>query len=436
MILGCPSSVVAGEDAIFTLSECDHENQSVEWSVSGSYTDIVGNELQAFVTTEPCDAGNLTVTAICEEFDIEGNITQTVLTCDVEIKTAKYLECEVSEAVCIEVVTCGTFCECAEFEITHQCPFDNCITMTCGIIGIDCPADIVENNLPCPELEAVQLIGQKAILGDQCNDEWITDCETFCCEPHKPVFLTGDVCSCGWEVAGAGVNGTTAANACGCSSGKLQFDGSITLAGSGPSAFVDCVVIWGHDIASGTVTFNGITQDVQLCFDGHSCEGFAQPVILSFPPMQIGAFTLTINSADGVTNCVEYIFVGRKMFTEELALVEGWNNPHNLLDYEAELKESDCGVLAVEYKHVPVDVTLTIACASEEWIKTEWRPYLRYIGCGNPILFQYSINRCENAIVYGFPSGSGFSSYTDPWRQTVGLNARVFTSQPKIKRFE
>lgn len=436
MILGCPTSVIAGEDAVFTLSECDHENQAVTWSAAGLYTNIVGTQTEAFISTEECEEGPITVTATCTEELIDGTIITTTLTCETFVKSVKFTECEVSENICVDVQLCGLYCECEEISVIAQCEFENCITSSFGGVAVDCLKENIDNSEICEQLNKQALLGVKAILPDQCNEYWDIDCEQLCCEPHKPVFLTGDVCNCGWTITGAGVNGTTAANACGCSAGKLQFDGSITITGSGPSAFVDCVVIWGHDIASGSVNFNGVTEDINLCFDGQACEGFAQPIILSFEAVQIGAFSLTINSNDGVTNCIDYMFVGRKLFTEELALVEGWQNPHNLLDYEAELKESECGVLAVDFKHVPVDTTLTVSCASEDWIKTQWRPYLRYIGCGNPILFQYSINRCEDAIVYGWPSGSGFSSYTDPWRQTVGLNARLYTSQPKIKRFE
>ena len=437
--IGCPISVLAGEPATITLTGCDAGQ--VEWSVNGAAsTGVTGTIDGALVTTDIDATGAVTVMVECTTYDADNVPTTETLTCGFEVLPFDtQFVYETSPATEVEFIPCGQRCLCSEATISVNCaePVEECAEI--GFVFIDCePCDDAEE---CPPVEPIALVGAATATLSECTELMDMGCEEVCCEPHMPVLLWNNIMACpDWTVSAPAVAGSNVYNAASCNPGqKWCFNGSATLVASGPAQFVDVLVIWGHNIASGGVTVSpfGSAADIEVVDDGACIEGYTRPVVVNFAGVNaaVSAVTVTIQSADGGEVCIDQVFIGQKLFLPEDRLPMNFNNPHESVDYKVEFAESECGPLSRSLVHTPIPFSLDIECVSEDWACEFWRPFIRY-AIRHGFMFQWSRNRKPDDIFNGWIDGPiGGGNYVTPQEKTLTLSGRGYITQPQLKSF-
>lgn len=454
IIIGCPISVRAG-DNIQVFADCDSGNIA-SVSVTGLYSNFVQSGDLIFVATTAVANGGSTGTVnfsiTCTDND--GN-TDTA-NCSVEvIDESDILICQESEPLCLEFVPCATVCSEYEAVICVSDCGPDCEEGFFTGSAKECPP-VIEPPLKTKPVPLTQqfLRGSKQIAAPVCNN-YLDDCEgcddpKICCDPSMPVFCWNNVCACpGWTTTGPGILDTSAVDAC-CGEGKpwiFNGTGSMTSV-STDTPQVSCAIIWGHNIASGTVeTFPPIFKDdpddppiqnIGLCYDDACIGGFTRPIVMNLVGEETGTVSMDINvtsTVDGGPVRISNIFMGQKLFLEDDLLPDGFTNPHNGSDFYTKTKKNDCGyVISREVVRQEKTLTLELDCLSDEWLKTKWRSYMRYLSAGNPVYFQHSRNRCPDDIFMGDMTSANVGSTYDGPFQSLTFTAEGFCSQPQAKR--
>lgn len=292
----------------------------------------------------------------------------------------------------------------------------------------------MQANVVDPEL---QLINARS-SGDCFGEEWDICCdESLCCQEHNPALIWCDICAAGWTVNGPALVGSSANNAC-CIGGVWQFDGTATFTASGPATCIDTVIVMGHNLdsidtpigsASGTCeAWNCMgDQSVPIVIHDYSAEPIGGACT------EYSSFNITLNGSG--PQCVERIIIGQKMYFPDGGLDLGYQNIFTGSDCSSDVKMSECCTpLASTSKREPVDLDLSLPCAPEWYVKQRWQPFMRY-ACQYGVCFMPSVNRCPEQVFCGwFDSPQGGSSYTDPWRQTLSLQAKGFFNNPEPKQ--
>lgn len=446
--LGCPRGVIGGQNAFVVLNGC---NGTVEYTVTGAAaTGSSGTEEGVTVTTSATTSGPVDVEAVCRSVDNAGNVTEETVTCSFEVLPQKTeLLCVTGAPTAIEFITCGQRCETEQVTVVFDCGGTVCETAELGIVFRNCPPCIDPEQ--CEPLEALTLTGQAAQF-QECNSDFILGdgdpcCETVCCEPDRPLFFWNSLFSCpGWTAEAPAIEGSSIYNASTCSPGQPWcFEGpTATIIFSGPAQFVSSLVIWGHNITDGEVstsplmTSSGEPTTIGVTGDAACIEGYTTPVVIGFtdvPDEGITELAVTITSNTPGPICIDQIFVGNKFFLPEDKLPLSFQNPHNGSDMELEFKESSCGILSRSLKRTPVEMSIELECLSDEWVKDQWRPFLRYAQ-RHGLLMQWSRNRCPQDVFNGWIEGPyGPSRYDEEGTQSVTLTARGYVTQPQAKTF-
>ena len=149
-------------------------------------------------------------------------------------------------------------------------------------------------------------------------------------------------------------------------------------------------------------------------------------------------FNMTIDgvTVDGGPAIISHITVGEKFFFDDDGCGIRYTNPHNGTQCEFDIKESECGVLARSTREVMVPLQLDMEYVSENWMKLRYRALLRYLcDTGQPFLFQWSRNRCEGDLYYGFLDGVQSGSSYDGCYQNVSMSLKGYINQTQPKSF-
>jgi hypothetical protein len=435
--LNCPLSAIGGNLVTITATGC--EDRLLTWNVSGvPVTSFTASGQSVAITTDPLGAGGVIASVTCE--DADGNVE--ALSCSfvvIPAAPAPDIEFVTGPQTEVTAVTCGTSCVCDQHTVTFNCGVDSEECAELGLVFLDCPD--CPPDAPCEDIERVEFLGVEAAQITACEDI-LACCDTeICCDPHMPVLMWNNLCSCpGWTIDAPAAEGSSFYNACSCNTtSQWCFDGTATIVASGPAQFVDVMVIWGHNIADGSVTtsplspFGGGATGVGVVTDGACIPGYTQPVVINFDGVNaaITDFTATITSADGGPVCIDQVFIGQKLFLPDDRLPLNFVNPHDGDDYELEFKEAECGgILSQSIKHVACDWELQI-CADDDWICEYWRPFLRYAR-RHGFMFQWSRNRKPNDIINAWLPNKQQGSVADENNDViVTLNARGFITQPQ-----
>ncbi len=339
-----------------------------------------------------------------------------------------------------------TRCECAEMTLTFFCEEDEL-----------CDEEIISITWKNCDFEARELVSGIEIPLPEgspmpeytCPDEFLVDCgdceDQRCSRPHRPVFFYRDVCALGWTLEAEGLDeGSNIYDMCSCNMGQsIEFTGRLVIRGQGDPMLINTVMIWGHNMVDATVStfpagpFGGNPTNVGVTSDNSGLGGYLTPVIINWAdaPESTGEFEIIIESNNDDPICINQISVGSKFFLPRDELSEGFVNPHDGLDQEAEQILSDCGPLSRFLVRKPITVPLPILDVSTKWLKTEWRPFLRYISRYG-LQFQWSREQCPgdvfNGWVKGVQQGSSFDTCDN---QSITLIMEGYITQPEVKRY-
>lgn len=298
LFLDCPHGLQQGQGYTVSASGSDCRDAiSIVWSNSGLPGGVTAtpNANDYIITTQPTSTGSFEVTVICTGTDGE----QHTETCEIFIyEEPEFVGFETSEPLCVEFADCNVNCFCTDIQIEFDCSDAECFTESATIVVQDCAEAAAEKI--CPDVEPIPeafIIGTKPAYTpiEECLD---LECDCECEEedlPHNPVTHWNNICSCPtWVVTGAGINDTTAANTCGCAQGRpwvYNGVGNWTATGTEP-AFVDSVVIWGHNLLEGCITTEPIPPTISSdgsggnpycfssCYDNACIGGFTRPIVI------------------------------------------------------------------------------------------------------------------------------------------------------------
>lgn len=453
--IDCPISVIAGQTGEIVVYGCG--DATLDWTATGAATGISGaNVASSGVATGTVTTGTTpgtgTVTVVCTIVDIDNNETTETLVCDFEVLPEdSLLTCVTSPPIEMDFITCGQSCSCAEATFVVDCQEVTCQRGRIGLVFKDCPE--CEESPECDPIEFLRLEAGSSSAA-ACSDLDECDCGecSICCDTHRPTFFYNNICHCpGWTLEAPAVEGSSIYNACSCAVGQQWcFIESATIVASGPPAYIDSVILWGHNLTSATVTtsppeiYEFGPTNVELYGDDSCLEAVSKPVTIKLssnkvdpedpdPRENITDFTVTITGQPGQLICIDQIFIGERFKLPDDELPDGFVNPHNGTDYELITKESSCGPLSRALKHVPVPFEFELECMTDQWVCEEWRSFIRYAQ-RHGFYFQWSQDRKPEDLFYGWITNAiPGSEYTFAGEQTVGFSAEGYITQPQVK---
>ena len=452
ILLGCPKGVFAGQNidvyvecAAGSINNVTLSGPNTGYVETGDYISISTNNS----TVNGGATGPLTITVECA--DDLGNVSTE--TCEVEVfPTDSVLEFQSSGAVCAEAVECQTSCV--------NCTRTFCVTRCEPIcqegfftgVAKDCPPVIEPPNKDKPVKLTEQFLTPVKQIAAPNLGEPIDDCcdddPKYYLYKHAPTFCWNNLCGCpGWEVTGNGLLDTSPLNAC-CYAGKPWiFDGAGLAEFSGPDTkLVSCAIIWGHNIASGTVTTfppvdvepgQSAVKNIELCYDEACVAGYTRPIVINLEATETNVAQMAINgtTVDGGPIRINHIFMGNKFFFEEDALPGNFTNPHTGSDFYVETKENDCGfIINREVVRQRKTLSFDLDCLSEEWLATKWSSYINYLRSGQPVYFQWSRNGYSDQIFMGDLTSAVAGSTYNGIFQSMNFTIEGYCSQPQTKR--
>lgn len=435
--LSCPHSVPIQSNFTVDLLECP-EGSVVSWNVTG---DQFAFPQGTSAIIRPQDSGDtINVEVTCT--DTDGNVS--TVTCEILVHDSQLeLTDEDGEVSCFTAIDCSETCFCTDIIIPVNCAPPDCLTLCIDINAREVVEPVTEEE--CVPAVAVPLVGLKSSFTAYPVEYDCLDCEDESCRPvndDMPNFIWNDCARCpNWTVQG------DAANASDCVPGNPWcFDGSGTYtvqSSDGSECSVDVIVIYGHNIESATVSASvpifGGDRDFSICYDQAKIGGFTRPIVVPLDGLYQGtsfSFTVSGTGVNGQPICIDYAMFGQKLFLPDDALPADFVNPLDGSDREFTVKNSECGALSRISRQRPVTWSISIE-APEPWICETWRSYMRYLGEGNPVLFQPSRNNKEQDILLGYLTGQQEgSSFVDCCYSSVTLSAQGFINQQQPKSFQ
>lgn len=289
-----------------------------------------------------------------------------------------------------------------------------------------------------------------------CKSCKVDDCPIIC-EAHQSGFFWNSWCLMdGAELETDGLaytednfdTETSGPNACDCAMNqKWKFRGTgfyrIDIPEESP---LDALVLWGHNLHNGSDdglsfgTVRVIDRETNTVIqptnwdDAYATVDADEPVIMFFDgtsykniEVQINGATTAFTSADDTPHTVGNLFIG-----EWMPLPEGlrkFASPFNASEQEAMIKASECGPLSRKLKRVAIDLDLTLECLCYDWLRTTWRPFLKYLQT-TPVYFAWSRNRYPDEVCRAWlDSKVGPSEFTDSHFSSVTLPLKCHISQ-------
>ena len=450
--LSCPLSVIAGQVAEVQVVNCEAANIELIGFTGGVTGSSFDNDGTGLITTDPNSPGPISITVRCTIFDEDFNPISADFTCTFEaIDPNDDLIESVGPPSDFEFVNCGQSCECTSITVIVDCDAKASDTAIIGIVFKECPP--CEDPEECEEFEIQPLVGTSNAAYQECAETALFGCEELCCEPHRPLLFWNNLLNCpGWTAEAPAIEGSSIYNTASCNPGqKWCFEDSATIIFTGPPQFVDALVIWGHNMTDGTVTVSPLEQfggsntiSTGVTNDGACMEGYTQPIIMNFADPEelpvgspqvddriITELAVTITSNTGGPVCIDQIFIGQKFFLPDDTLPLNFQNPHTGSDYEIEFTEGSCGPLSRSLKHTPIEMSFSVECMDERYMKEKWRPFIRYAQ-RHGLMFQWSRNRCPQDIFNGWITGPiAPAVYNNAHYQTATMQARGYITQPQ-----
>ena len=436
--LTCPEAAMVGDLVSINLAGCDG---IADWTVTGSALLTAVNNQVAYVSAN--DAGTYTVEVTCNN----ANGSSFGYQCEIVFyPDTQQFTTTTSEVAVITAVECGEFCTCEDVDIIIGCDSPNQENVKTPVF--------FEEILPLAEKPVIEVLTPVRMTGNPlpaltCNDVIEKPCEEdLCCDQHVPAIIWNDVANCGWTIESTQeVNGTSAYGAFGNNAGgKLCFTGAVTITLSGPPAFIDTLVLYGHNMTNATITtsplvpFGGGPATTGVVSDKSCLEGYTNPVIVYFNEVNdnITELTVTITPDDPTkTVCIQQIVAGRKLLDLwPNGLPDTWQNPFLGGSREIRIREGNCGITSVTSKRKRASLSIPVECISESVYKECVMPLIRYLECPNPLLFAWSINRCPQDLFYGYLTGLvNPVSYEDGFEPIQSLEFEGYIRQPQSKEF-
>lgn len=437
----CPGAAIVGEIITLTLNGC--ENGIVTWSSSGNSGVITPVDNQTALLSIVDDAaGLISITANCQ---LPDQALQT-FTCDLFLYPEdQEFDVTVAPSIQLDVVECGEICVYEEVDVL----FTDCEAVTPEKDEIEFPGKPELPPLEKPEPTPLTRVRMTGSPLPPYNCSYTLECcgqEECCCDEHVSAILWNDVFNCGWEYDAPAVNGTNIYNAMGYNpGGKWCFQGTTTINLSGPPAFIDTLVLWGHNMTDATITtsplvpFGGGPATTNIVSDKSCLEGVSLPIIVYFDQVNdsVTNLSITITPADpSQVICISHVFAGQKFFfNENWGLPEDWTNPFFGSDREVTVREGSCGPVSVTSKRKRISCSIPIDCYSDAEYKECIKPILRYAHCGNPLMFAWSINQCPTDLFYGWVDGTNEGSSKEDCFNTNSIDLSGFITQPQVKDF-
>lgn len=431
--LDCKRGAPWNETIQIEVTGCDSA-VTFDWTIVGADSFITNNN-EADITPNQFN-GSIQVFVICTD----ENGVQSPADCQITVfDPAIDLVYSDSEPFCVSARECLETCYCQSAIISI-----NCEPKECEEICIDINArSIVANAVieECVPVEPVALVGVKQAFVPPDTENCCDGCGLSSCgcdEPEdEPNFIWNDCARCpNWAVQG------DAANASDCQPGNpwcFTDSGTYTVSSTdGSECSVDVIYIYGHNIEQATITASvpifGGDRDVSVCYDRAKIGGFKRAIVVPLAGLFTAtefSFTITGVGVGGQPICIDYAMMGQKLFLPDNRMPADFVNPLDGCDRELTVTNSECGVLSRVSRQRPVDWEITIE-APNSWACDYWRSFMRYLGAGNPVIFQPSRNNKEQDSLMGWKAGqqSG-SSWVECCDVSVTLSVTGFIHQPE-----